>query len=217
MPWRKQTLTPFRSSNSNSNASVAESVASASVRSFDSRSSGHAVFGNLFGDSEFDLNWDVISEGPQGSVGEPTVEEEPGHGVSVPPGPELIPGPCKVEMPGSAAPAEGVILLDSESSSSESASDGASIESDSSEEQMPPSKRARGHLPEPARRKTLPLGKWYVHKKSGLLHQGVLEPSGGDPARQMTGCGRTISVNYEPMSDRTEGNPICIICQRRCG
>ena len=37
---------------------------------------------------------------------------------------------------------------------------------------------------------------WVAHKKSGLLHFCWTEPSGGDPDRKMTACGRTVSKNF---------------------
>eukprot|EP00435_Cladocopium_sp_Y103_P063155 s1782_g24.t1 len=55
MPWRKQTLTPFRSGNSSVNAGSSDD--SASIRSFGDYSE---VPSRLFGNSEPDLDWELV-------------------------------------------------------------------------------------------------------------------------------------------------------------
>eukprot|EP00435_Cladocopium_sp_Y103_P006554 s3790_g2.t1 len=124
---------------------------------------------------------------------------------------------CKVEIPLEKEPVGEVITVDSESDSSESASDGSSIASETEDEEpgQPPAKRSRGAQPALNAHQT--GGFWVAHKKSGLLHHCVHEPSGGDADRHMTSCGRTVTSNYEAMKQATEGNAICVICQRRSG
>ena len=117
---------------------------------------------------------------------------------------------CKAE---GASPnfAEGFLVIeDSESDSTESASSDSG-ESSASEDPEPPTKR---RIAEPAAE--VPRhGSWVAHRKSGLLHYCWSEPSGGNDSRRTTACGRTVTNNFVAMDSSTDGNQICVMCQRR--
>eukprot|EP00435_Cladocopium_sp_Y103_P058135 s605_g20.t1 len=124
---------------------------------------------------------------------------------------------CKVEVAVEGNLASEVIAVDSESDSSESASNGSSIASETEDDDPSPPPLKKGRVMQPSSNASQVGGSWVVHKKSGLLHHCVHEPSGGDANRHMTSCGRTVTANYEAMKEATEGNAICVICQRRKG
>lgn len=108
------------------------------------------------------------------------------------------------------SPAE-VIDIVSESSSSDSESGDSCLSSEDSFEGEPATKRPRVREVQADGRQT----SWVAHKKSGLLHFCWMEPSGGSPDRRMTACGRTVTQNFVDMDEKTDGNAICIICQKR--
>ena len=118
---------------------------------------------------------------------------------------------CKTELPPQPEMDSVVTVLDSESESSDSASSGSEVVTSESDVEEPPRKLRAG-----ARRLGPPAGSsWVCHKKSGLLHLCWLEESGGDGAKRLTACGRTVTSNFEAMTSATEGNVICVMCQRR--
>ena len=116
---------------------------------------------------------------------------------------------CKSEMAAPIFADAFIVIPDSESESTESA-DSDSGESSASEVLEPPTKRGVGARP------AVPQGGvWVAHRKSGLLHYCWAEPSGGNEARRMTACGRTVTNNFVDMDSSNDGNLICVICQRR--
>ena len=138
-----------------------------------------------------------FAEANQGTAAEAV--DEQGDGVT-----------CKDE---GAAPifAEGFLVIeDSESDSTESASS-ESGESSASEDMEPPVKR-RNAAPTAGVPKH---GSWVAHRKSGLLHCCWSDPSGGNDSRRTTACGRTVTNNFVEMDSSTDGNQICVMCQRR--
>ena len=120
---------------------------------------------------------------------------------------------CKPEVPDDSGAAGEVIDITTCSESSDSESGDSCIESDdgSVDESAPKRPRRQEHHVE--HRET----SWVAHRKSGLLHVCWAEPSGGCPNRRMTACGRTVTENFVAMDVSTEGNAICVICQRRQG
>ena len=104
-----------------------------------------------------------------------------------------------------------LIVIDSESDSSESVSSGSGEDTSSSDESEPPAKKRA-----PVRRVPMAkAGSWVTHRKSGLLHFCWPDPSGSDESKRITACGRTVSSNFSAMTSETDGNIICAICQRR--
>ena len=118
---------------------------------------------------------------------------------------------CKSETEWLAVPQTGIIDLVSESGSSDSESGDSCIESEDSVEVEQDAKRPKMDEARLVNRQT----SWVAHRKSGLLHCCWSEPSGSDPNRRTTACGRTVSKNFVAMDEATDGNAICIICQRR--
>ena len=116
---------------------------------------------------------------------------------------------CK-EEPVAVEVQQEVLQVDSDSESSDSESstgDMSTSESEMEQDQKRPRKAALVKAPS--------HGTWVAHKKSGLLHCCWKDPSGSDPLRRMTACGRTVTDNFVAMSRKTDGNVICVICQRR--
>ena len=118
---------------------------------------------------------------------------------------------CKEEINEGLFQQNEVIDITSDSESSASESGDSCIASEDSEAVEVSPKRSRPRL----ERVVHQDASWVAHKKSGLLHFCWTEPSGGDPDRKMTACGRTVSKNFAAMDSSTDGNAICVICNRR--
>ena len=118
---------------------------------------------------------------------------------------------CKSEPFGSMVQQNEVVDITSDSESSSSESGDSCIASEASEVFEVSPKRSRPRMERVVHRDA----SWVAHRKSGLLHFCWTEPTGGNPNRKMTACGRTVSGNFAAMDSSTEGNAICVICQRR--
>ena len=115
---------------------------------------------------------------------------------------------CKTEL--DECPGQDVVVIDS-SDSSDSESGDSCIETDEGSAEEGPPKRPKLQEGRVLHSET----SWVAHRKSGILHFTWSEPSGGCPDRRMTACGRTVTPNFVAMDKSTEGNAICVICQRR--
>lgn len=121
------------------------------------------------------------------------------------------PRECKLESAASDVSDSVIFIADSDSESSESASSASGDESSASDDMEPPAKRGIAAVAARIPRH----GSWVSHRKSKLLHFCWSDPSGGNEAKRTTACGRTVTGNFVEMGSSTEGNPICVMCQRR--
>ena len=124
---------------------------------------------------------------------------------------EVVQDFCKQEPGMVLAGPQQVVDLISESDSTESESGESCIASEESSDGQPLTKRTKFRAADRPNRDSM----WFAHRKSGILHLCWNEPSGGDADRKMSACGRTITSNYVAMDETTDGNPLCVICQKR--
>lgn len=118
---------------------------------------------------------------------------------------------CKVELDVALVGQIEVIDITTDSDSTNSESGDSCIASEDSEAVEVSPKRSKQNERPVVHRDVA----WVAHKKSGLLHFCWTDTLGETPDRKMTACGRTVSKNFSPMDASTEGNVICVICQRR--